>query len=221
MSPGTGIERLPLIRRNCASRGDVSPSIEIHAEFFPVETTNARWSVAYLTLSIEGMPDDQCRVAIDAAVRGQGGRATWRAHPAVGQSYALLDLPDSYDAQAIRMACGGVMYETAIIAMAISPAVPQALPRLYEALGGAGRPAGVLSCRTSGGSVVVEWDPGVSGVDVVMGLVDVELRRFASGRTAEVLAPLPAAVIANIASRGLQAPQIQPDRVLEFLVDDA
>jgi hypothetical protein len=113
------------------------------------------------------------------------------------------------------------VYETAIIAMAVSPAVPQALPRLYEALGGAGRPAGVLSCRTSAGSVVVEWDPGVSGVDVVMGLIDVELRRFASGRTAEVLAPLPASVIANIAARGLQAPQIQPDRVLELLVDDA
>jgi len=29
------------MRRSCAMRGCVSPSIDIHAEFFPVETTNA------------------------------------------------------------------------------------------------------------------------------------------------------------------------------------
>jgi hypothetical protein len=195
--------------------------MEIHAEFFPVDTTNARWSVAYLTLCVEGTPDDERREAIDAVVRRQGGRATWRMHPDLGLSYALLDLPDSHDAQAIRTAGGGVVYETAIIAMAVSPAVPQALPRLYEALAGAGRPAGILASRTCGGSVVVEWDPGISGVDVVMGLIDVELRRFASGRTAEVLAPLPASVVTRIAAQGLQAPQIQPNRILELLVDDA
>ncbi|HZY96635.1 MAG TPA: hypothetical protein VFE35_05995 [Candidatus Cybelea sp.] len=215
------MKRLPLIRRSCAIRGDGSPSIEIQAEFFPVETTNARWSVAYLTLSIDGTPDDERREAIDKIVRNQGGKTIWREHPAVGRSYALLELPDGYDAEAIRSASGGVAYETAVIAVAVSPAVPQALPSLLEALSGPGRPAGILACRGLRGGVILEWDPTVSSVELVLGLVDVELRRFASGRTTELLSPLPPASVAKIAAQGLQAPQIAPDRVLELLIDDA
>jgi hypothetical protein len=36
------MNRFPVIRRNCAMRGKLSPSTEIQAEFFPVESTSAR-----------------------------------------------------------------------------------------------------------------------------------------------------------------------------------
>jgi hypothetical protein len=195
--------------------------MEIHAEFFPVETTNARWSVAYLTLSIGGTPDERRREAIDEAVRAQGGRTTWRVHPKIGRSYALIESAGPIDAQAIRAVSGGQAYEAAVIALAVSPAVPQALPKLLEALGGPGRPAGILACEPLPGGAVIEWDPNVSSAQLVMGLIDAELRRFASGRTAEVLGPLPESAIVKIASEGLQAPEIGLDRVLEALVDDA
>ena len=220
MSPGTGMKRLPLIRRNCAMRGAASPSIEIQAEFFPVATTNARWSVAYLTLSIEGTPDDARREAIDAHVRREGGRTVWRINPAIGRSYASLELPDAGAARQIDAGPGAVAYETAIIAMALSPTVLQALPSLREAFEGPGRPAGVLACRPFAGGIILEWDPGVSSAGVILGLVDVELRRFASGRTIELLLPLAPATVAKVAAEGLHAAEISPERVLEHLIDD-
>jgi len=214
------MERLPRVRRNCAIRSAVSPSIEIHAEFFPVETTNARWSVAYITLSIAGTLDERRREAIDDTVRLQGGRATWRAHPEVGRTYALLESAEALDVRAIAADSGTQVYEAAIIALAVSPTVPQALPVLQEALAGPGRPAGILACREFSGGVVVEWNPDVSRAEVVLGVMDAELRRFDSGRTAEVLSPLPKSTIAKVASEGLRAPEIRLDRVLEALVDD-
>ena len=88
--------------------------MEIQAEFFPVETTNARWSVAYLTLSIEGTPGAARREAIDARVRDQGGRTVWRINPAVGRSYASLELPEGRAARPIEPARSEIVYGTAI-----------------------------------------------------------------------------------------------------------
>lgn len=174
-----------------------------------------------MTLSMSGAPDERRRKAIDEAVRAQGGRTTWRVHSKIGRAYALIESTGAVDARAIRAVSGAQTYESAVIALAVSPAVPQALPSLQEALGGPGRPAGILGCHPFSGGTVIEWDPNISSAGLVIGLIDVELRRFASGRTAEVLAPLPKSAIAKIASEGLQAPEIRLDRVLEALVDDA
>jgi hypothetical protein len=177
--------------------------------------------VAYLTLSIDGLLDDAQRAAVDDVVRRQGGSTIWRTSETAGRTYALLELPDEYDEQAIRAASGGTVYERPVIALALFPVLPEALPPLLEALGGPGRPGGVLACRPCAGGVVVEWDPIVTGVELIMGLVGVELARFASGRTAEVLSPLPPSVVAKIAAEGLQAPQIEPKRILELRIDRA
>jgi hypothetical protein len=188
-----------------------------------VETANDETSVTYLTLSVDGVADSGAREEIDEAVRRQGGRTVWRTHSNVARSYALVELPDAHDAGALRALCSGVVYETPIIALAVSPTVPQALPGILDALGGPGRPGGIRSCRPCRGDagVVVEWDPNVSSAQLVLGLIDVELGRFASGRTTELLSPLPEAVVAKIASDGLRAPEIAPARVLELLIDDA
>jgi hypothetical protein len=79
----------------------------------------------------------------------------------------------------------------------------------------------MLACEPCQGGAILEWDPEKTGVAAVMGVVDAELRRFQSGRTAELLAPLPAAVIASIAAEGLQAPEIVPGRELETLLERA
>jgi hypothetical protein len=183
-----------------------------------MKTANVKTSVAYLTLSIEGNPSDAQREAIDGIVHHQGGRATWRTSVAAERSYALLDLPGTNEVAAIRAAGAGTVYQTAVIAVAVFPAVPEALPSLLDALGGPGRPAGVLACRTCPGGVVIEWDPEISGLELVRGLVSVELRRYGSGWTTELLSPLPPALIATIAAQGLAAPEIAPKRVLEFLI---
>jgi hypothetical protein len=213
------MERRPVIRRSCAIRGSVSPSIEIHAEFFPVETTNARCNVGYLTISIAGNPDDSRRDAIEAMARARGGRAMWRINPSAGRSYALLELPDGFDLRELSIAPGEVVYETAVIAWAVFPTVPEALPYLYEALGGVGRPRGVLACRLCPQGAIVEWDPDSGGIEIIMKVVNVELRRFHSGRRAELLSPLTQVLSAKIAASGLKAPEIAADRILELLID--
>ncbi len=177
--------------------------------------------MVYSTLSIDGMLDSKQRAEIDDAVRRAGGTAVWRSSERASRTYALLELPDGYDHAALRAACTGVVYDKAVIALALFPAVSEALPPMLEALGGAGRPAGILACRPCAGGAVVEWDPDITRAAVVLGTADVELRRFASARVAELLSPLPAAVVAKLAAIGLQAPEIEPQRILELRIDRA
>lgn len=175
--------------------------------------------MSYVTVSIVGSPHETRREAIDGLVRGVGGSATWRTSLAAGRTYALLDLPVAFDALGLAPEPGEVVYETAIIAWAVFPTVAEALPALHDALGGAGRPAGVLACLPCERGVIVEWDPARSLIELIANVVDVELRRFRSGRTAELLSALPADVTARIAAAGLQTPGISADRVLDLLIE--
>jgi len=184
-----------------------------------VETTNARCNVVYLTISIAGNPDDSRRDAIEAFAQAQGGRAMWRFNPPAGRSYALLELPDGVDLSEVSIAPTEVAYETAVIAWAVFPTVPEALPNLYAALGGLGRPVGVLACRPCPQGAIIEWDPDSGGIEIIVKLVDVELRRFCSGRRGELLSPLTPRLSAKIAASGMSAPEIAVDRILELLID--
>jgi hypothetical protein len=179
-----------------------------------------RWATAR---SDRILDDSQCD-AVTAAAAARGGRCTWRSSARCGRSYALLELPDDAVAplSAAAAANGAIVYESPVIALAVFPAVKEALPPLLGALGGAGRPAGVLRCDACGGNgIAVEGDLERTPAAVVLGLVDVELARFASGRTVELLTPLPPAWRARIASDGLRAPEISSDRLLEALVKRA
>jgi hypothetical protein len=175
--------------------------------------------VIYFTLSVAGRPDDSRREAIDAAMRARGGRATWRVNPIAGRSYALLEAEAPFAPADVAAASGESVYDAAVIALAVFPTVPEALPHLHDALGGEGRPAGVLAVRPCNEGLIVEWDPQISGARIVSGVIDVELRRFASGRRTELLSPLPPPVLATIASDALQTPELSADRVLELLID--
>jgi hypothetical protein len=176
--------------------------------------------VVYSFLSIEGVAEEETRLAIEAAAATHGGRVTWRSSERAGRTYALFELPDKYDRDALRIA-GGVLYDKPIIALALFPAMAEALPSLLEALGGDGRPAGVLVCEPCPDGVVVEWDPNLTEAQVILALADVELRRFASGRIVELLSPLPQELVTKVAASGLRAPQIEPQRILELRIHGA
>lgn len=169
---------------------------------------------------MHGTNDDQ-RAAVDQLVRRAAGNVTWQFSSALQLSYALLELPDTRDAAAIAAASAGTMYEKPVIALALFPAVPEALSLLVEALAGAGGPAGLLSCTLRAGAAIVEWDPGITETRVILELIDLELARFHSGRRAELLSPLPPSVVAGIAAAGLQAPQVEPARILELRINRA
>jgi len=172
--------------------------------------------VAYWTLSFDGKLDERRRAALEEIINREGGTAQWRTSESAARSYALLELPDGSDAGALRAVVQGAVYDRPIIALALFPAVAEALPALREALAGPGRPAGLLASYPCEGGVAIEWDPSVTPARVIFGLIDVELERFASGRVAEMLAPLPASTAASIAASGLQAPEIAARRILEL-----
>ena len=170
-------------------------------------------------MSIAGAIEPARRAEIEHAVEGFGGSITWRTHGVGNRTYASISAPSPLIAADIPTAPGDRVFEGAIIALAVFPTVPEALPVVVEALSGPGRPASVLACHPVPGGVVVEWDPQGAPIEVLLGIIDVELRRFNSARTAELLAPLPPDVVAAVAARGLQTPQITTRRILELIVD--
>jgi len=144
---------------------------------------------------------------------------TWRDDAGSDRTYGLVELPQ--DAPAVRAVVREpvTVFEAPIIALAVSPSVPEALPLLLEAFSGPGRPDGILSCEASNGRLILEWNPDRTKTALVFSLLDTELRRFASGRTGELLAPLPEALAAQIAAEGLGTREIASNRVLETLLE--
>jgi hypothetical protein len=171
------------------------------------------------TLRSDLILHDSVRATVESAVAARGGRVTWRDDAGSSRTYGLIELPE--DAPAVRAVVREpvVVYEAPIIALAVSPTVPEALPPLLEAFSGPGRPDAVLSCEASNGRLILEWNPSRTKSALVFALLDTELRRFASGRTAELLAPLPESVAAQIAAEGLSTPEIASNRVLETLLE--
>ncbi|MGA8534343.1 MAG: hypothetical protein WB615_09580 [Candidatus Tumulicola sp.] len=179
--------------------------------------------MTFMLVRSDGSLGDAQRAAIDAAARASGSVIQWRTSNRAARSYALLDVADERrnEVSAAAIAGGATVYDSPVIALAVFPAVAEALPELLTALGGAGRPDGVRTCEPCDGGVVVEWDLGRTPAGVVLGLVDVELRRFNSGRTVELLTPLPTQWIAKIAADGLAAPEMSSNAVLEDLIERA
>jgi hypothetical protein len=173
--------------------------------------------VTYKTVKADGVLDEARRLTVDAIVRARGGATRWRASVRAARTYGLFELPDAHCIE--REPFEGVeVYDSPVIALAVFPAVAEALPFLREALGGSGRPAGIRSCDACDGGIILEWYLTQTAAAVVLGSVDVELRRFNSGRTAELLTPLPAPWTAKIAADELREPELSEDRVLEELV---
>ncbi len=166
------------------------------------------------TIRFDAAPDVAERAALERSIAAAAGRVAWRSDAATGRTYGLIETPESTE-----FAVSGTSFARAIIALAVTPRPPEAFPALLEALGGAGRPAGIASCERVAGDLVLEWDPSVSAVSLVIAVLDTELRRFSGARVARSLAPLPDAVTAMVAAGGLGAPEIGPDRILETYLE--
>jgi hypothetical protein len=143
-----------------------------------------------------------------------GATLQWeRAH--FGRRYALVEATDSALHDELSAHAHLTVFDRPVIALAVSPTVPEALPRLFDALGGPGRPSGVMGCERVDDTLIVEWDLERTPWDTIEALIDVELHVLRSGRVNMLLTPLPLEWVARLAAHALQAPEITEDRILE------
>jgi hypothetical protein len=171
--------------------------------------------MAAFTLRYQPTADDAEIAAAETCIGQYGGRVAWQRVAGYGRTYGLVEGAGEACAAALMDASRAAVFDRPIIALAISPSAPQALPRLARALGGPGAPDGVLACETEGQAVVLEWDLERTSAALVLGLVDVELARFNAHRANALLSPLPLAWWTRLAAEGLRAPEVAPERVLE------
>jgi hypothetical protein len=167
------------------------------------------------TLRFQPEPTDAERRAVERIAGDAGARVTWEHSAACKRTYGLVEDADPACISALQEATRATVFARPVIALAVFPSVPEALPPLLDALGGAGRPAGVLSCEACPGGAVVEWDLDACAADAIMRLIDIEIDRFHAARVTALLTPLPLRWWTAIAAAGLHAPEITPERVLE------
>ena len=156
-------------------------------------------------------------IALPADVRIHVGEALPFA-----RTYALAEGSEQREPAAVAaLVPHAHWFDDAIIALRIEPLPPDALPTLAEALGGDGRPQGVIACERFADGLILEWDATLGSPLLIPQIVAVELRRWNGSHRAQLLAPLPERMLAALAAEGLRAPEIAPDRILETLLERA
>ncbi len=167
------------------------------------------------TLRFQPEPSDAEVRAVEHAAHDLGARVTWQHTIACKRMYGLVEGASPACVSTLREATVATVYDRPVIALAVVPTVPEALPPLMRALGGPGLPAGIHACDPCDGGIIVEWDLDVCALDVIMNVIDIEIDRFRGGRVNTLLTPLPLQWWTAIAASGLRAPEITPERVLE------
>jgi hypothetical protein len=171
-------------------------------------------TVSAITLRFQ-LPADGEIEAAESIVALHAARVEWRRSHACERTYGLVEHAGAACASALRAGTRATVFDPAVIALAVFPSMAEALPPLLDALGGPGRPAGVAGCQAQGLGAIVEWDLDRTSLDVLLGLIDLELERFRAQRATELLTPLPLSWWTRIAAVGLRAPEISAERVLE------
>ncbi|MBV9269662.1 MAG: hypothetical protein JO165_01105 [Candidatus Eremiobacteraeota bacterium] len=173
----------------------------------------------YRLLRFDASLSDGDAARIGRAIETMGAEIRFGA-PESDRTYALLRSREEIDVPQLQASSGAVILEGTVIALAIEPLQPDALPLLDRALREPAGLAGMRSFECIGNEAIVELDTAVTPVNRLFTVVDVELARFGTPlRRTRVLTPLSPNVLAAIAAAGLECPEIAPDRILESLLE--
>ncbi len=170
------------------------------------------------TLRFTPVPDDALVRTVDAIAVRHGARATWE-RPQFGRRYVLVESAPPAARDEFAASTRAALFDGPVIALAVSPSVAEALSPLRDALGGPGGPSGVRGCEIEGDAVILEWDLDRTPYDLIEALIDVELQRYRAARVNALLTPLPLEWLTRLAAYGLHAPEIVPERVLEYQLE--
>jgi hypothetical protein len=177
--------------------------------------------VKFATLRYDALLDSGQRSALQTRLRALEATVSWHHDDRTRRTYAAVEASrDFSEVQLQDAAAQARVYPRSVIALAVTPRPAEALPILLEALGGAGRPAGVVDCAIVGDELCVEWDSQVTAAALVTITIDAELARFNGTRTARLMRPLGVEAITKVAADGLGA-SLDPQRILEVLLGAA
>ncbi|MDQ2857977.1 MAG: hypothetical protein M3R53_04910 [Candidatus Eremiobacteraeota bacterium] len=134
------------------------------------------------------------------------------------RSYAALSVEPAASLVPLPAGGDGRIDEPPLVVLRITPAAPERLAALAGALGGAGRPHGVTSCRLDGAALIVELRAQTTPLAFIVALVDVELAP-SPGRRIEPLLPLDDVTLTAFARDVLAEPDLDANRLIETHLD--
>ncbi len=172
----------------------------------------------YASVRYGGALDASEREAFTRTLRcGGASPISWNATAAA--SYAGIQLEASCDVAALRAALPTFRIDAPpLVVLRVKPSHPRMLDRLSHALGGDGRPAGIVGAAHDGDALIVEIEPRRTALALVVALIDVELRG-APARTIEPLVPLDDATLAAFVGDVLAVPELDTTRIIETHVE--
>ena len=152
------------------------------------------------------------------ALNSCGAKATSWAVARSGRSYAVAKLTTECDVNALREQLGARVDEPPLLVLDVVPDDPERVPALAHALGGAGRPAGVVDAKPSGDALTVELNEATTPLRLIIDVIDAELER-SPGRRITPLFRLEDATVTALAAASLRAPEIGVVRLVETYTD--
>ncbi|MDQ2907888.1 MAG: hypothetical protein M3R44_00885 [Candidatus Eremiobacteraeota bacterium] len=173
----------------------------------------------YASVRFAGALDDAERGSAERLLRSAQARVTsWKA--TASRTYALLELGPSGDAVSAVAELLIDRFERAridappLLVLNVRPAHAGALGRLTDALGGPGRPAGIIDVTADDDALLVELDSRRTPLALVVALIDVELA-VQPGRTIEPLLGLDDENLAAFTSEFLGIGVLDASRIIE------
>jgi hypothetical protein len=139
----------------------------------------------------------------------------WAPAPPVARTYVRCEVETEPGDASTRLAAAGAarIDLPPLAVLEIAPAGGAGLARLAAALGGPGRPGGIISCERTAATLLIELDTARSSLDLAVALIDAEL----GGRERRIvpLLPLEDEVLARFAAARLGAPSFGANRIIE------
>jgi hypothetical protein len=150
----------------------------------------------------------------------RGEVVSWNPRPDLRRTYGLLAVPPECDAAALLRALHAHvrLNDPALVVLEVIPDRLRCLAALQHALGGAGRPVGIVDVVRTDNSLLLELDAACTPLSLVVDTIDVELEQ-APGRRVVFLLPPDDAVLAGFARDLLNDPALDASRLIETYVE--